>query len=323
MALLRDKVVSLALSQVGYHEGANNWNKYAQELDAVYYFKPQYKQNVAWCNVFVDAMVYEACGKDKAKAYAALYQPSYDNLSAACKYAAGYFRKAGAWTKTAQVGAQIFFGSQGSETHTGIVVSVGVSTITTVEGNKNNAVCKCSYNKNASNIAGYGLIKYDDEPTPTPTKDEYTVKTNSGDSLRLRKEPNTSSVQTGYIPNGKTVKAQEVVEGESIGGVKAWIKTTYNGSTGYASGKYLTPTPEVSPAPTPPTPPEPTYKLYKVKTNSGDALRIREKPSTSSKQVGYIPNGETCKVYSITDGWATVTYNNVGGYAYARYLKEV
>lgn len=323
MVLLRDKVIAVAKSYEGYKEGKNNWNIFAQKLDAVNYFAPQKKQGVPYCNVYIDCIVYEAAGNDKAKAYAALYQPSYDNLSAGCKFAAGYFRKAGAWSKTAVLGSQIFFGEVGNEYHTGLVIGVGVSTITTIEANVDNGVKIRSYSKSNSKIAGYGLIKYDDEPTPTPTKDTYTVKTNSGDALRLRKEPNTSSIQTGYIPNGTTVKADEVVEGESIGGVKAWIKTTYNGAQGYASGKYLTPTPEITPTPTPPTPPEPTYKLYKCKTNTGVALRIREKPSTSSKQVGYIPYGEICKVYSITDGWATVTYNNVGGYAYARYLKEV
>ena len=87
-------------------------------------------------------------------------------------------------------------------------------------------------------------ISYGDAPVPVPT-DGYTVHTNSGDALRLRREPNTDSEQVGWIPNGVTVRASEVVNGESIGGVTAWIKTTYNGATGYASGKYLTPTPKV------------------------------------------------------------------------------
>lgn len=315
-----ESVIARAESYLGYKEGKDNWNVFAQELDSVQYFAPQYKQNVPYCSIFVDDMVYQASGKNKAKTYAALYQPSYNNLSAGCKFAAQYFRKNGAWSKTAKVGAQIFFGEVGNESHTGLVVSVGVSTVKTIEANKNNSVCYCSYSKNDSKIAGYGYIKYDSEPTPTPTKDEYTVKTNSGDALRLRKEPNTKSVQTGYIPNGITVKASNVVDGETIGGVSAWIETDYNGSHGYASGKYLTPTPEVKPEP---TPPEPPYKLYRCKTNTGVALRIRENPTTSSKQVGYIPYGEICKVYSITDGWALVDYNNIHGYAYARYLKEV
>lgn len=163
-------VVNWALSQVGYKEGANNWNKYAQELDSINYFTPQKKQGVAWCAIFVDDAVYNATGKDKSKTYSVLYQPSKDNLSASCKYAAKYYRSAGAWYKTAKVGDQVFFGSEGAESHTGIVVSVGVSTITTVEGNKGNAVKKCLYNKNDSKIAGYGRPKYDSDPQPEPPK---------------------------------------------------------------------------------------------------------------------------------------------------------
>lgn len=245
--LLPDKVVSIALSQVGYKEGANNWNKYARDLDAVNFYNGK-KQNVAWCDVFVDWCVYEASGKNKARALAALYEPSKDNCGAGCKYSAQYFRNKGAWSSTAVVGSQIFFGKKGAETHTGLVVAIGASTITTVEGNKDNAVKKCSYKKTDSKIVGYGLIKYDKEPQPQPTP---------------------------------------------------------------------TPTPEPKPQPTP------TYKTYKVKTNTGVDLRIRQKPTTASKQVGSIPNGKTCKVYSISKGWANVEYNKVKGYSSAKYLKEV
>lgn len=330
--LLPEKAVNFALSQVGYREGAGNRNVYAQELDSVNYFAPQRKQGVAWCSIFIDDVIYNASGKDKAKTYRALYQPSYDNLSAACPFAARYFRKNGAWSSTPQVGSQIFFGKVGSETHTGLVVAVGVSTITTVEGNKSNMVQKCSYSKSNSNIAGYGLIKYDTAPQPTPptpSKDEYKVKTNSGDSLRLRKEPTTKSVQVGYIPNGKTIKADAVVKGESIGGCEAWVKTTHNGAQGYASGKYLTPTPQLDPEPQPEPQPTPSGEKYKVKTNTGSALRIRLEPTTSSTQIGWIDSGQTVLVESIDNGWGYINRNGAKGggaekgYSSMRYLKKV
>ena len=203
-------VVNWALSQVGYKEGANNWNKYAQELDSVNYFAPQKKQGVAWCSIFVDDAVYNATGKDKSKTYAVLYQPSKNNLSASCIYAAKYYRSAKAWYKTPKVGDQVFFGSEGSESHTGIVVSVGVSTITTVEGNKGNAVKKCLYNKTDSKIAGYGRPKYDTapQPEPQPKGDKVMIevrvlhKGNSGEDVKtvqriLRQE--------GYKYNNKVL----------------------------------------------------------------------------------------------------------------------
>ena len=62
----RDAAISYALSQVGYKEGANNWNKYAQELDKVDYFAGcGKKQNLPWCAVFICAVMYNAY-KDNA-----------------------------------------------------------------------------------------------------------------------------------------------------------------------------------------------------------------------------------------------------------------
>lgn len=247
--LLPDKVVSIALSQVGYKESplGSNQTKYAKELDAVkFYNYPKYTAKAAWCDIFVDWCVWVAAGRDKARALKALYEPTKDNCGAGCKFSAQYFRSHNAWSKTAKVGAQIFFGKLGAETHTGVVVAVGVNTITTVEGNKSNMVKKCSYSKNDPKIVGYGLIKYDNQPQPQPT-----------------------------------------------------------------------------PTPTPTPTPQPSYKTYKVQTNSGVDLRIRKEPSVKSKQIGSIPNGKTCKVYSIKNGWANVEYNKIKGYSSSKYLKEI
>lgn len=60
-----EDALEYALSQVGYTEGANNWNKYAQQLDAVDYFEGcGKKQNLPWCAVFICAIMYNAY-KDK------------------------------------------------------------------------------------------------------------------------------------------------------------------------------------------------------------------------------------------------------------------
>lgn len=252
--LLPDKVVSIALSQVGYKERNNNQTKYAKDLDKVNFFNyPKYPVHAEWCDIFVDWCVFEASGKDKARALKALYEPTKDNCGAGCKYSAQYFRKNKAWSDTAVIGSQIFFGKKGEESHTGLVVAIGASTITTVEGNKGNEVKKCSYKKTDSKIVGYGLIKYDNQPQTQPTQ----------------------------------------------------------------------PDPEPQPETKPQPQPTPAYKEYKVKTNTGVDLRIRQKATTKSKQIGSIPNGKTCKVYSIAKSWAHVEYKGVKGYSYAKYLKEV
>ena len=55
-----EKVIELAKNEIGYEEGPNNWNKYAEQLDAVHYFNSN-KQNVSWCGVFCYAMILNAC----------------------------------------------------------------------------------------------------------------------------------------------------------------------------------------------------------------------------------------------------------------------
>lgn len=98
--------------------------------------------------------------------------------------------------------------------------------------------------------------------TPIPS-DTYTVVTNSGDALRLRKEPNTISAQVGYIPNGTTFHSDTVVEGENVGGCKTWVFY----QNGYASGKFLTPVPVV---PEPPSPVPETVNITLPVLKKGD-----------------------------------------------------
>lgn len=146
-------------------------------------------------------------------------------------------------------------------------------------------------------------------PTPTPTTDSYKVITKTGDTLKIRKEPTTKSHVEGELKNGTVITPESIVKGEDIYGVDTWAKI----ENGYCSCKYLV---KVEPTP--------TTKTYRVKTNTGVGLRIREKPTTNSKQIGYMPNKSKCEVDNISNGWAhVVNFNGVTGYAYAQYLKEV
>lgn len=256
----RENVVKYCKSQKGYTEGKNNYNKYAKELDSVNYFYPQKKQYEAWCCIYVDDCFFNACGKDKAKTYKVLYQPSKNNYSAVVTCLANYFKNHKAYytdSKKITAGDVVFFNAVNSKgkvtniyTHTGIVISVSSTGFKTSEGNKNNKVSECSYTfkQIGSKVAGFGKPKFDTKPTPTPT-----------------------------------------------------------------------------PTPTP----KPTSNKYKVKTNSGVALRLRLKRSTSSKQVGWVDNGETVKVTDIKNGWGLVDRSgakgggSTKGYGYMSYLKKI
>lgn len=179
-----EQVVEFALSQVGTAENplGSNKQKYGALLDNINWYL--YKDNTHtwvhkvngfdWCTQTVDATFIEKFGIDKARKM--LFRPVYNNYGAVVKYAFNYFKSAGrGYTKeeyNPKIGDVIYFQNSKGLSHTGIVVAVDDSTVTTVEGNsgKNNwYVVKKTYKKTDSYIYGYGHPDYQEEPKPQPT----------------------------------------------------------------------------------------------------------------------------------------------------------
>lgn len=218
----------------------------------------------------------------KWTAYYMMCEPSSSsaNCAAGCTQAAGYFKAADQWTDNPQCGDQVFYrNSSGSYYHTGILVDWDWDNdvLYVVEGNTGGSqvlMREYSFRDIGGKIAGFGRPRYDgyeppyekepdhskddSKPQPTPTPEPtpapepvgvlYTVHTNSGDGLRIREEANTDSSVIGMLDNGESFRSDEVVDGESIGDITAWVAV--NG--GYVSGRYLEPTPSVdSPLPEP------------------------------------------------------------------------
>jgi len=147
------KLCSWAMSQIGYHEDANNWQKYAEneDLQRMYGWKPQ---NQPWCDVFVDSGFIICFGL--AAACAMTYQRMGEG-SALCRQSAQYYMDNGAFVQTPEIGDQVFFNVNGAINHTGIVVRVDGGSVHTVEGNSSDMVAERVYSVNDSNrIAGYG-----------------------------------------------------------------------------------------------------------------------------------------------------------------------
>ena len=163
-----DVAVSIASAEVGYHEGANNKTKYG---DTMHQLQPSnMDKNAAWCDAFVDWVIYQTCkrlgyGAETAKKVLCGDFDDYTYNSVAL------YKKAGRWTQTAHRGDQIFFGGSG---HTGIVTSASGGIVNTIEGNKGDAVRKCSYSKNSPSIIGYGRPRYDLIGT-VPTEEDYEM----------------------------------------------------------------------------------------------------------------------------------------------------
>ena len=163
-----DVALSIANAEVGTHEGANNHTKYGDEMHAL---QPRnMDKNAPWCDAFVDWVIYQTCkrlgyGAETARAVLCGDFDDYTYNSVAL------YKKAGRWFSTPKRGDQIFFGGSG---HTGIVTSVSGGIVNTIEGNKGDAVRRCSYGIHSPSIIGYGRPKYELIGT-IPESEEYDM----------------------------------------------------------------------------------------------------------------------------------------------------
>lgn len=184
----RQKVIDIALNEVGYLEkasnssldsktgnaGYNNYTKYARDLNNAGYYNGN-KNGYAWCDVFVDWCFYKAYGKSVGQSL----ECQTGDLGAGCGFSAQYYKNKGQfYTRNPQPGDQIFFGSSSNVTHTGLVYAVDSSKVYTVEGNTSGSsgvvangggVFKKSYSLSYSKIYGYGRPKYGDNYTSAAT----------------------------------------------------------------------------------------------------------------------------------------------------------
>lgn len=173
---MKNKLISIALTEVGYLEkasngnldsktanaGSKNFTKYARDLSPL---SPGiYANGYAWCDTFVDWCFVKAFGAEKAKEL-------IHGWSAYTPTSAGYFKNAKEWhTANPKKGDIIYFkDSKGTICHTGIVYEVDATYVYTVEGNTSSAsgvvanggaVEKKKYSLSYNRIAGYGRPKY-------------------------------------------------------------------------------------------------------------------------------------------------------------------
>ena len=160
-----------AYAEVGYHEGANNWTKYAEDarIQRLYGWNVQ---NQPWCETWVEWLFINTFGYEEGTAL------TYGG-SAACAVHAQLYKNNNAWSNEAQKGNQIYFFVNGAINHTGIVVDVSGSTITTIEGNYSDRVAVNTYYVNDPQIAGYGVPNWAvvaNEPEPVEEgSDEETA----------------------------------------------------------------------------------------------------------------------------------------------------
>lgn len=154
------KLIILARSYIGTKEESINKNIFSAELDKVGYYKPQKKNGVAWCSQFLDFLAYKLIG-DVDKTHEWLYQPTFNDLSASATFQMNYFKKAKRFYSIPKVGDWAFVGNGLTTSHVCLVVAIGATTITTIDGNHNNKVDKVVRGK--EKFIGFGRPLYIEE----------------------------------------------------------------------------------------------------------------------------------------------------------------
>lgn len=175
---MKEKIINLAKSQVGYKETGTNRTKYAADFDTTYWqwFNTK-KQGVEWCAIFICWLFVVILGPEKARKFLGCPKPA-DNCAAGVKYLKQYLKKTGTTVnvKDGKAGDICFFGDK----HVGIIEYVEGDYYHTIEGNKSNSVARGKYKKGSS-ITTIIRPAYaaDELPTPatTPAKPKYEFPT--------------------------------------------------------------------------------------------------------------------------------------------------
>ena len=331
----KDKVIDIALNEVGYiekasnnnlddktaNQGSGNYTKYARDLDNISFYNGP-KNGYAWCDVFVDWCFVQAFGKERALEL--LCQPN-KSTGAGCGFSMNFYKAHNQFHTSPKAGDQIFFTDGTSIYHTGLVYKVDSSKVYTAEGNTSDVsyvdgnggkVCKKSYPLNASYIAGYGRPKYDTTAVDIPIEEENrdkvinTVKVTADAGLNCREKATTDSNIIKAYTKGTSLKIYEIKGkwGRTDDGWVCLDYTNYKKSTSssssnsskYAIGHY-----------------EVTTDVLTVRTGPGtnyDWLRYEQLSANAQKQVyekcGYKPNGlcngVECDVTEVKDNWGKI-----------------
>lgn len=120
----------------------------------------------------------------------------------------------------------------------------------------------------------------------------FDGKVSADGGLRLRSGPGETYEKLLTIPDGTTLAFTEQKDG--------WLKTTYNGKTGYVSQAYV---------------------RVAATVNAGPGLNLRGTASESGTKLTVIPNGAAVQcIGAPKDGWVKVAYSGYEGYVTTQYL---
>jgi len=215
-------VIGVAKTQIGYHEGSNNYTKYGVWFG---------NANVAWCAVFL-AWCANQAGVSQS------VMPKYSTCDTLKTWFSGKSRWRGSASHGGsyqpKMGDVIFYdwNSNGSADHVGIIETVSGNKVSTIEGNYSDQVMRRKdVSLSNKNVLGFGVPAYNTVSEAALEPGEYKV--NAKPYLNIRKSPGTKYEIIGQIPNGAKINVLAIANG--------WAKVTYNKITGFVSSQYLIP----------------------------------------------------------------------------------
>lgn len=229
--------VSVALSQIGYHEGrgttqlggdasgAGNYTEYNLAFGKI-----GGSYAYAWCAAFVSWCLVQSGAKNSAGGLFASCTLWVDELRSIGQYrtrSSGYVPREG---------DLIFFRSAGTaraSDHVGLVRYVKGGRVYTVEGNSSDEVSLRNYALQDTYIVGYGLPQYGTRENIDRVRAEdnaagvYAV---TYDFLNVRAKASANAAKRGALDGGELVLVRSVKNG--------WGEIEYAGDIGYISLEY-------------------------------------------------------------------------------------
>jgi hypothetical protein len=210
------KLLAWVSAQIGYREGAGNFNKYAAMANVERLYGGSI-QNAPWCDVFTDAAFVTVFGLKIGAAMT--YQP-VGNGSALCRDSAQYFKDHGAFDRTPDPGKIVFFFVNGAINHQGIVIRVVGGSIITVEGNSSDMVAERCYGVTDPSIAGYGRPRWElaaeSSAEEEPVGDDALGGPQPGgpqpETREAEAEPRFYELRLPYLSRGSTGEAVQAFQ---------------------------------------------------------------------------------------------------------------
>lgn len=124
----------------------------------------------------------------------------------------------------------------------------------------------------------------------------------SSTKLNIRSEPNSNSKILGTLPPKAQIEIMKIEKG--------WAEFKYNNQNAFVSSKYIVKI-------------DVNEKLELFKVVSKSRLNVRNKPSTNSRIIGVLQPESLIEVFSKTEYWAKIRYNNNIGYISTKYIEKI